>query len=237
MRPILFIGWDVGGWHCDRNRHSRDALVVLDETGRLVGEPWRGNLSAALSAADSDELLSSLAERCHAAFDRAARCLMAVDATLGFPQAFVSLLSGEIRACDLPERSDQHPLLFRRTDRFLAQRGFRPLSPVKDMIGAQATKAICLRRRFAPRVVETGVWSDASGRLRIIEAYPATLKRVDGFELPFSLRSAHADVQDAWRCARLAWLFYHDREALCSPPKDVSDEEGWIWVPGQALSC
>lgn len=26
----LFIGWDVGGWNCDRNASSRVALVVLD---------------------------------------------------------------------------------------------------------------------------------------------------------------------------------------------------------------
>ena len=30
----LFIGWDVGGWNCDKNPASRDALVVLD-AGRL----------------------------------------------------------------------------------------------------------------------------------------------------------------------------------------------------------
>lgn len=26
----LLIGWDVGGWNCDKNPSSRDALVVLD---------------------------------------------------------------------------------------------------------------------------------------------------------------------------------------------------------------
>ena len=28
--PDLFIGWDVGGWNCDNNADSRDAIVILD---------------------------------------------------------------------------------------------------------------------------------------------------------------------------------------------------------------
>jgi hypothetical protein len=30
----FFIGWDVGGWNCDKNRESRDALVILDVNQR-----------------------------------------------------------------------------------------------------------------------------------------------------------------------------------------------------------
>ena len=26
----FFIGWDVGGWNCEKNAKSRDALVILD---------------------------------------------------------------------------------------------------------------------------------------------------------------------------------------------------------------
>jgi len=33
--PHHIIGWDVVGWNCDRNRASRDALVILDEHGVL----------------------------------------------------------------------------------------------------------------------------------------------------------------------------------------------------------
>ena len=36
----FFIGWDVGGWNCDRNRSSRDAIVILDTERRIVGTPW-----------------------------------------------------------------------------------------------------------------------------------------------------------------------------------------------------
>lgn len=24
----LYIGWDVGGWNCDKNNKSRDALMI-----------------------------------------------------------------------------------------------------------------------------------------------------------------------------------------------------------------
>lgn len=34
---VLLIGWDVGGWNCDRNRLSRDALVVVDHNLHVVG--------------------------------------------------------------------------------------------------------------------------------------------------------------------------------------------------------
>ena len=42
-RPC-FIGWDVGGWNCDKNQNSRDAIVILDTNREIVGSPWRGNL-------------------------------------------------------------------------------------------------------------------------------------------------------------------------------------------------
>lgn len=47
----MFIGWDVGGWNCDKNPTSRDALVVLDAAGTKIGQPWRGNLRLTINAA------------------------------------------------------------------------------------------------------------------------------------------------------------------------------------------
>ena len=32
----LYIGWDVGGWSCEHNANSRDALVVLDAQRNLL---------------------------------------------------------------------------------------------------------------------------------------------------------------------------------------------------------
>jgi hypothetical protein len=47
----FFIGWDVGGWNCDKNGKSRDAVVILDAKLKLVGRPWRGNLRTAINTA------------------------------------------------------------------------------------------------------------------------------------------------------------------------------------------
>lgn len=34
--PAYFVGWDVGGWNCDNNSESRDAIVILDANLALV---------------------------------------------------------------------------------------------------------------------------------------------------------------------------------------------------------
>jgi hypothetical protein len=47
----FFIGWDVGGWNCDKNAKSRDALAILDAYLNLVDKPRRGNLSGVINAA------------------------------------------------------------------------------------------------------------------------------------------------------------------------------------------
>jgi hypothetical protein len=39
-QPNLYsIGWDVGGWNCDKNDASRDAIVILDNTPAIVCKP------------------------------------------------------------------------------------------------------------------------------------------------------------------------------------------------------
>lgn len=50
LRKEYFIGWDVGGWTCDKNRISRDAIVILDAKLNVVGQPWRGNLRKHINA-------------------------------------------------------------------------------------------------------------------------------------------------------------------------------------------
>ena len=59
----VFIGWDVGGWNCDRNGKSRDCLIVLDDAAKCIGEPFWGNLRTTINDATSsvDFLLALLA--------------------------------------------------------------------------------------------------------------------------------------------------------------------------------
>ena len=50
-----FVGWDVGGWNCDQNRNSRDALAILTVDGRsprLEGEVDRGNIREEINRFD-----------------------------------------------------------------------------------------------------------------------------------------------------------------------------------------
>ncbi|GAB2508539.1 hypothetical protein [Microbulbifer agarilyticus] len=51
----LFIGWDVGGWNCERNANSHDALVILDQRRNIIGQPWRGNLRDSINEAVSTQ--------------------------------------------------------------------------------------------------------------------------------------------------------------------------------------
>ncbi|WP_256659586.1 hypothetical protein [Pseudomonas sp. H9] len=62
----LMIGWDVGGWNCDRNRLSRDAPVVVDQDLRMRGKPWRGNLREQINQAKTtDDFVRSLLFACN----------------------------------------------------------------------------------------------------------------------------------------------------------------------------
>jgi len=105
------------------------------------------------------------------------------------------------------------------------------------MIGSQATKGVHVLARFAPEIVECGVWSDGSN-LTTIEAYPSACKRsvtIQALRWPYPALS-HADCEDALTCALVASLFAEKRGALMPPEADVSPIEGWTWVPRSAFT-
>ena len=47
-----YIGWDVGGWNCDKNGKSRDAIAILNAVLQVAGSAWRGNLRDTINKAD-----------------------------------------------------------------------------------------------------------------------------------------------------------------------------------------
>lgn len=51
--PAYSVGWDVGGWNCDKNGKSRDVIVILGASLTIVGKSWRGNLRANIDAANT----------------------------------------------------------------------------------------------------------------------------------------------------------------------------------------
>ncbi|WP_083006590.1 DUF429 domain-containing protein [Halomonas sp. GT] len=245
----LYIGWDVGGWNCDNNPSSRDALVVIDKTLHLVGTPWRGNLRATLNESPtSRNLIHRLLELCQYKASGSERVVMAVDTPLALPTALLALAQGA--AVETLGRSQDNPYLYRETERWLFQRGVTPLSPIKDMIGSQATKGMHLLARFAPHIAVCGQWQSAEGTLCVVEGYPTPAKRSEVFA---ALRARVAmppefapilhhptpkqqDIQDAWHCALLAWSVEHAKETIAWPPAEMPAAEGWIFVPCDALT-
>jgi hypothetical protein len=262
MYSALYIGWDVGGWNCDKNNKSRDALVILDSERELVGTPWRGNLRHAINEAENtQQWLESLLTLCQVEegiIDQLphTKVVLAIDTPLGFSVAFQQLLNGQA-VSDPIGASAENPYLFRHTERFLFEHGLTPLSAIKDMIGSQATKGMHVLAKFAPQVVSTGVWSDGSN-LTAIEAYPSACKKsmtIDDLFFPFCTGVVklskpatgiwdgvrfideidHEDKRDALLCALIAWLSSNKPQALAQPDSEVSQSEGWIFVPEDSL--
>ncbi|MBE0576858.1 MAG: hypothetical protein IH613_13295 [Desulfuromonadales bacterium] len=246
----FFIGWDVGGWNCDTNPRSRDAIVILDSAQEVLGAPWRGNLRRTINEAKSTrDWLVRLFSLCQVELPDSTRAILAIDTPLGFSQAFIQLvtkLKCETQIC----QSDSNPYLFRKTEQFLFEHGLAPLSAIKDMIGSQATKGMHVLARFAPKVAQCGVWVD-SDLLTIIEAYPSSCKGsalMDDLLRKFLVAECidppmkqwvegldHPDKVDALICALLAHVFTFQQSELAAPPEAIDVKEGWIWVPRDGL--
>lgn len=247
-----YIGWDVGAWNCEKNANSRDALVVLNQQGELVGRPWRGNLRDTIAAAASyTDLLCTVAKLCQfddntkAAFTTQ-NVVMAIDTPLGFSSGLLQLLQGEAVATAFTASCD-NPYLYRHTERELFAHGFSPLSAVKDMIGSQATKGLHFLRKFGFTPNQSGVWqlnqsSQNQCQYHALESYPTVLKTcisvqqyIQQLSSQTDLISWHQDIQDAAYCAIAALLYQQQPNIMATPTEDVSTE-GWIYVPKESLT-
>lgn len=234
-----FIGWDVGGWNCDRNKKSRDALVVLDSTLKIAGSPWRGNLRDCINQSkDANEFIDSLFDKCKIITHCSnPKVTMAIDAPLGFSQEFLKLATNHEAEHEL-NASNSNPYLFRQTERILFAKGLTPLSAIKDMIGSQATKGQHVLAKFAPTPIGCGVWTDGSF-LKIIESYPSACRKSPHIQkdlnnyAKFASDSPYSDNDktDALICALVAVLFMDKDNELFLPPSDIPVKEGWIWIP------
>jgi hypothetical protein len=248
----FFIGWDVGGWNCDKNRESRDALVILDAQRNLVGKAWRGNLRKSINkAVSTQDWLQIVFEYCETVFTANSQVVLGIDTPLGFSEAFVRLITHREYAESIG-KSDSNPYLFRATEQFLFDHGLKPLSPIKDMIGSQASKGMHVLAKFAPKKTRCGVWSDGK-TLTAIEAYPSACKgsefiqqllrqyvvaECDNPPQRLWLESLdHQDKCDALTCALIAHAFSYHPETLATPLDTIPKLEGWIWVPKDALQA
>ena len=233
----IYIGWDVGGWNCDKNPNSRDAIVILDHKGLELGQSWRGNLRNLINEASSSEsFLEGLVTLCGLEKIAIQHATLAIDAPLGLPSGLIRLASKGETARHI-EDSASNPYLFRHTEIRLAVEGITPLSSIKDMIGSQSTKAMHVISKFAPSQISTGVWTDCA-RLTVIETYPSLCRgrREDIYEPAGPDQNGReADISDAGVCARIAREFQLNRSMLEPPTEDTPLSEGWIWAPKRNL--
>ena len=220
-----YIGWDVGAWNCDTNQKSRDAIVIISPDNKIVYGN-RNNIKDWLNTAKTTrEILTILFHHCGLEY-KDEEVILAIDTPLGFSEAFVNLLIKGTISEPIADFSS-NPYLFRKTEQFLYENGFKPLSAVNHMIGAQATKGIHFISKFAPTIESFGVWKSQDEKLTVIETYPTAnspiKKRVE-------LQTAHQDIQDACNCAVIAKMFDNDRNLFYQPLVEINEKEGWIWV-------
>lgn len=247
-----YMGWDVGAWNCEKNAKSRDALLVLNQHGELVGKPWRGNLRDSIAAAASyTDWLFTVSKLCQ--FDDKSKAVftsqsvvMAIDTPLGFSNGLLQLLQGEAVSTPFTASCD-NPYLYRHTERELFAHGFSPLSAVKDMIGSQATKGLHLLRKFGFTPSSSGVWqlnpsSQNQSHHHALESYPTVLKTsalvaqyIEQLSSQTDFISWHQDIQDAAYCAIAALLYQQQPNIMATPTEDVATE-GWIYVPKESLT-
>ena len=235
----FFVGWDVGAWNCDANRNSRDALVILDSDGQIVGQPWGWrNLRQEINVATTTEQwLNALFRLCKTELPtHDYHVTMAIDTPLGLPSELVRLATDLSPWSGPIEESATNRYLFRQTERFLFVKGLTPLSAILHMIGSQSTKGMHVLAKFSAKVASSGVWTDEKG-LSVIEAYPASCKESGTIgKLRQHPPLGRDDYEDALTCALVAYLYENDRNALAGPREDTPSSEGWIWVPADALN-
>ena len=238
----LFLGWDVGGWNCDKNPRSRDALAALvARRGRLelVGTPWRGNLRESLTIRAGTELLDDWLGLLGVDRKSAPRVTIAIDTPLTWPLSMLELVNTG-RCADVPRKADHNPYLFRPQELALFERGLRPLSAVRDMIGSQSTKGIHFLQRTRLALESRGIWE--APHATALETYPAVVRKDrDAEELTQRILSGvetgrHKapwieDVRDAIACAVVAAWFRREPTRLAPPPEGTDAREGWIWLP------
>jgi len=252
MSDTIYIGWDVGAWHCDSSKttaKSNDAFAVILPRD-MSGTPStsRGNFSInLLQCGDSKKLIDAIFYFCGIKEPPLSKVILAIDAPLGFPKIFRELLlqyepckpfgSAELKT--MKGQSRHNTFLYRETERQLFERGFEPKSAVGDRLGSHATKAMYALHACKLQLNKKlkGSWKDNEGHLTVIEVYPTVLRTSDEVSKKvdsYISAGLSRDEEDALYCACAAELFDKSPDLFKPPPNDVDDAEGWIWAPDDA---
>ncbi len=240
---IVSIGWDVSGW---QSRTQAVAIAAVDDSGLRwpAGAPAFGFETGRRPGLAS--IIEGVGEPALAGFlDGADRVVIAIDAPLTFPRAFVDLLRGDARRYAAVPREIDNPLAYRDCDRWIsAEHGKKPLSAAFDLLGNPATLAMAActaLREDGYRVVPLdGEPADRS----VIEVYPGIhkrgTKRADAAIEPLARHlpdgaAAGSDLYDAALCALLGLVFAGAAARLELPPLEgpgpgFPTDEGWIYA-------
>lgn len=194
MKPVLGIGWDVGGW-MGKKQGVAVARWEPDNGGiEWLGTPTsfklpKGGLPGSKVLLPGANLDTGLLDEHHV--------IIAIDAPLGFPVAFAEFLAGwpfgETSApgpAVPPDREIDNRLAYRETDRHIydtfrvvndgkpTKTGKKPLSATFDKLGNNATVAISHIRSWRAQhgFLVHPMDAAADGDRSVIEVYPALVK-------------------------------------------------------------
>lgn len=237
MSEVLYIGWDVGAWSCSASSKSCDALVVLNQAGEPTGDFFRRDgIKFIINQTDNTEQFLERILGCCGLVHEDQRVVLAIDTPLGYSESFVKLIANCQPSSERFGEYSENSYLFRTTEKHIFDANIkypegkqvRPLSAVNDMIGAQSTKGIHVIAKYAPKIENTGVWKSDDGKLTIIETYPSVNREI---KIPDQFVNEHQDVQDAYICAHIAYIFDKDKNLLEVIPNEmkIPEREGWIW--------
>lgn len=239
MKKILGIGWDVGGW---MGRKHAFAALMMREDGYWE---WLCCHEGISLKEQGFLTFRDLLQRVQAEAYEESRIVLAMDAPLGFPRAFIQMVNGMQIDMPYPEQEILNPLAYRETDRYIYEMfKKKPLSATFDKLGTVAALAI-IQARF---LIEEGKFSlqpnfeVVEGKRSIIEVYPALLKQKKlplqpwFYEMLPSLSGRGEDARDAILASVYAVAYgsqglfgpFPSLQGPCTNDP-VYQEEGWIY--------
>ena len=241
---IIGIGWDVGGWMGNKQGIAVATWSIGGNSIEWLGLPSETNIPKNQTFTP-DSLISKVSGVSYKTLPENTRLIMAIDAPLGFPEAFRKLVVNEREFLCRTEREIDNPLAYRYTEQHIYEAlGKKPLSATFDKLGNNSTVAIYHMQKWRDEYGYTAYPfdNDQDDDKAIIEVYPALLKNSAGEVdsaikkcLPKGIREG-TDAYDACICAFLAVLYaaqgrFRNFSSLVAPPpkKLAVNNEGWIY--------
>jgi hypothetical protein len=243
VRPVLAIGWDVGGW---RGTRQGLATVSLSPEGGFTVRclPRSRSLADLAQAGPLEDFVHFVAI---ASGDVAAatthRVVLAMDAPFGFPAAFQRLANRTTEPVNLSAGILANPYAFRRTDVRISERFKMPLSASFDKLGNNATVAMHYLSSWRAQGLRVLPFDTDDGRSPVaLEVYPAVAGPARGIDPNWldpmqscSDGTPDPHQRDALICAGLAMAYAHPGHSrlprLEGAEPDMPEGEGWIFAP------